>query len=49
MEVAEVLFDAYPQAIDIRNGEGKTPLDLAWEEEARHRRDPNESELSTFY
>jgi len=31
MEVVEVLFDAYPQAIDIHNGTGKTPFDLARE------------------
>jgi len=47
-EMAEVLFDACPQAIFAHNDEGKTPLDLARERETRHRRDPNESVLVYF-
>jgi len=47
-EVAEVLFDAYPESMNISNGMEKTPLDLAWEEESRHRRDPNESKVISF-
>jgi len=48
VKVAAALFDAYPQAIDIRNGGGKTPLDLAREKVTRHRRDPNESKVVNF-
>ena len=48
VEVVEVLFDAYPQAIDIPNGERKTPLDLAWEAAGRFGGDPNKSKLVNF-
>ena len=47
-EVVQVLFDACPQAINIHNWRGATPLDLAWKEAAKRQGDPNESVLVNF-
>ena len=48
VEVVEVLYDAYPQAINKYNSEGKTPLDFAWESEERRRKDPRKSKTINF-
>jgi len=48
VEVAEVLFDAYPQAIYTHNRRGETPLDVLWETAGRNGRDPNESKVVNF-
>ena len=48
VEAVEVLYDAYPQAINTRNGEGKTPFDFAWESEERRRKDPRKSKTINF-
>jgi len=47
-EVVEALFDEYPQAINIHNHRGKTPLDLARTREVQGERDPNESKAVNF-
>jgi len=42
IEVLQALFDAYPQAILTRNGEGKTPLEMAQTPSRWHRRERNQ-------
>jgi len=40
LEVAQALYDAFPKAIGVCNGTGKTPIDLARERKIQYRGDP---------